>query len=64
MKKEFHIYSYHSYEQPYSGGEALFHFTKSESFFKIMEDLTLLLSSFEKLNDLNDGNIYNMGNEQ
>lgn len=50
----------HSYELPCRGDGALFHFTKEESFFKIMSDLTFKPSSFDKLNDLNEGNIHNL----
>ena len=35
----------------------LFHYTKFEKFKLIMEDLTLLPSSFERLNDMNEGNV-------
>lgn len=33
---------------------SLFHFTKAESLIKIIENMTLRLSSFDKLNDLNE----------
>ena len=61
IQTDFPMYLMHSYELPHRGDGLLFHFTKAESFFKIMEDMTLLPSSFEKLNDLNEGNIHNMG---
>lgn len=54
------IYLYGHEELPRRGDGALFHFTSFESFKKIMEDLTLLPSSFEKLNDMNEGNVHNM----
>lgn len=40
-------------EFPQKDDGTLFHFTSAESFFKILEDLTLKVSSFQKLNDLN-----------
>ena len=54
------IYLYHHEEMPYRGDGALFHFTKFESFLKILEDMTLLPSSFGNLNDMNEGNVNNM----
>ena len=54
------IYLYHHEELPYRGDGALFHFTKFESFLKILEDMTLLPSSFGNLNDMNEGNVNNM----
>ena len=53
-------YLYHNIELPERGDGALFHYTKFESFLKILEDLTLLPSSFGKLNDMNEGNVNNM----
>jgi hypothetical protein len=53
-------YLYHHLEFPHRGDGALFHFTKYESFLTILEDLTLLPSSFKKLNDMNEGNVSNM----
>lgn len=53
-------YLYHNAELPARGDDALFHYTKYESFMKILEDLTLLPSSFGNLNDLNEGNVNNM----
>ena len=53
------IYLYHHEELPYRGDGALFHFTKFESFLKILEDMTLLPSSFGNLNDMNEGNVNN-----
>ena len=53
-------YLYHNAELPERGDGALFHYTKFESFLKILEDLTLLPSSFGKLNDMNEGNVSNM----
>lgn len=61
LQTELPMYLIHSYELPHRGDGALFHFTKADSFFKILEDLTLLPSSFDNLNDLNEGNIHNMG---
>ena len=54
------IYLYHHEELPYRGDGALFHFTKFESFLKILEDMTLLPSSFGNLNVMNEGNVNNM----
>ena len=54
------MYLYHHEELPYRGDGALFHFTKFESFLKILEDMTLLPSSFGNLNDMNEGNVNNM----
>ena len=51
---------YHHEDLPYRGDGALFHFTKFESFLKILEDMTLLPSSFGNLNDMNEGNVNNM----
>lgn len=51
---------YGSYELPHRGDGALFHYTSLTSFKKILEDMTLLPSSFEKLNDMNEGNVHNM----
>ena len=42
------------------GDGALFHYTSFGSFKKILEDLTLLPSSFKRLNDMNEGNVRNM----
>lgn len=53
-------YLYYCEELPKRGDGALFHFTKFDSFLKILDDLTLLPSSFENLNDMNEGNINNM----
>lgn len=53
-------YLYHNAELPTRGDGALFHYTKYKSFMKILEDLTLLPSSFGNLNDLNEGNVNNM----
>lgn len=57
---ELPVYLYHHEEVPHRGDGALFHYTKYESFMKILEDLTLLPSSFGNLNDLNEGNVNNM----
>ena len=53
-------YLYKIEEPPHKGDGALFHFTSLSSFKKIIEDLTLLPSHFENLNDMNEGNIHNM----
>ena len=45
---------------PRQGDRELYHYTKFESFENIMKDLTLLPSSFEKLNDMNEGNVHNL----
>ena len=47
-------------ELPLRGDGALFHYTKMESFLKILDDMTLLPSSFGNLNDMNEGNVSNM----
>lgn len=54
-------YLYGSEELPHKGDGALFHYTSLNSFKMIMEDLTLKPSSFKTLNDLNEGNVHNMG---
>jgi len=53
-------YLYHNAECPTRGDGALYHFTKYGSFLKILEDMTLMPSSFGNLNDLNEGNVKNM----
>ena len=57
-------YLYGNEELPYKGDGVLFHYTKFEKFKLIMEDLTLLPSSFERLNDMNEGNVHNMNLSQ
>lgn len=57
---ELPAYLYWREEVPRKGDGALFHYTSLESFKKILEDLTLLPSSFERLNDMNEGNVHNM----
>lgn len=57
-------YLYGNEELPYKGDGALYHYTKFEKFKLIMEDLTLLPSSFERLNDMNEGNVHNMNLSQ
>lgn len=57
-------YLYWHEELPHKGNGALFHYTNLESFKKILEDLTLLPSSFERLNDMNEGNVHNMNLSQ
>ena len=57
---ELPVYLYHTEELPHRGDGALFHFTKWDNLKFIMDDLTLLPSSFGKLNDMNEGNVHNM----
>lgn len=57
---EFPVYLYNNVELPQRGDGALFHFTKWDNLKFIMNDLTLLPSSFGKLNDMNEGNVHNM----
>ena len=57
---ELPVYLYYNAELPHRGDGALFHYTKFSSFLKIMEDMTLLPSSFGNLNDMNEGNVSNM----
>lgn len=57
-------YLYGNEELPYKGDGVLFHYTKFEKFKLIMKDLTLLPSSFERLNDMNEGNVHNMNLSQ
>lgn len=45
---------------PRKGDEMLYHYTQFESFKNIMKDLTLKPSSFKNLNDMNEGNVYNL----
>lgn len=48
---------------PQKDENTLFHYTKADSFFKILEDMTLLPSRFDKLNDLNEANIFNLNQQ-
>lgn len=57
---ELPAYLYWNAELPRKDDGALFHYTNLESFKKILEDLTLLPSSFKRLNDMNEGNVRNM----
>lgn len=57
---ELPAYLYWNAELPRKGDGALFHYTSLGSFKKILEDLTLLPSSFKRLNDMNEGNVRNM----
>lgn len=57
-------YLYGTDEIPNRGDGALFHFTSFESFLEILNDLTLKPSSFEKINDLNEGNVSNMNMDE
>ena len=61
---ELPTYLYHNAELPHRGDGALFHYTKFSSFLKIMEDMTLLPSSFGNLNDMNEGNVSNMNSHR
>lgn len=54
------MYLYRNGEMPSRGDGALFHYTNWGSFKMIMKDLTLKPSSFERLNDMNEGNVHNM----
>ena len=58
--EELPIYLYHMQELPQREDGALFHFTTLDSFLNIIDDMTLLPSSFSKLNDMNEGNVNNM----
>lgn len=57
---ELPLYLYGGYELPHRGDGALFHYTSLKSFKTILKDMTFLPSSFEKLNDMNEGNVHNM----
>lgn len=46
------------YHKPNSIDGTLYHYTSAESFFKILEDMTLKPSSMSNLNDLNEGILY------
>lgn len=54
------MYLYYNNELPTCGDGALFHFTSWKNFQLIMNDLSLLPSSFGNLNDLNEANVNNM----
>ena len=60
ISTEMPVYLYYNAELPHRGDGALFHYTKFDSFLKILEDMTLLPSSFGRLNDMNEGNVSNM----
>lgn len=51
------LYLYGSYEVPSPDDGALFHYTKFESFLKIIETMTLRSSALCKMNDLNEANL-------
>ena len=53
-------YLYGSYEWQSPNDGALFHYTKLESFLKIIETMTLRSSPLCKMNDLNEANIDNL----
>lgn len=47
--------------EPYFYGDGtLYHFTKASSFFKILNSMSLKVSRFDKLNDLNEANLHNL----
>jgi hypothetical protein len=48
------MYLYGSYSLPSLDDKFLYHFTTAESLMKILENMTLKMSSFENLNDLNE----------
>lgn len=48
------MYLYGSYSLPSLDDKFLYHFTTAESLIKILEKMTLKMSSFETLNDLNE----------
>lgn len=52
------VYFYDSYAPSLDDG-ILYHFTSADSFFKILETMTLKSSDFSKLNDLNESNLRN-----
>lgn len=54
------MYLYYNNELPSRGDGTLFHFTSWKNFQLIMNDLSLLPSSFGNLNDLNEANVNNM----
>jgi Protein of unknown function (DUF2971). len=60
VKTKYPVYLYGNTELPHRGDGALFHYTTLNNFLTILEDLTLLPSSFGKLNDMNEGNVSNM----
>ena len=60
IKTKHPFYLYDNAELPLRGDGSLFHYTTLKSFLTILEDLTLLPSSFGKLNDMNEGNVNNM----
>lgn len=46
-------------KEPSLDDDVLYHFTTADSFFKILESMSLKSSDFSKLNDLNEGNLRN-----
>ena len=60
LKTKYPVYLYGNAELPRRGDGALFHYTSLKNFLTILEDMTLLPSSFGKLNDMNEGNVNNM----
>lgn len=60
LQTELPTYLYYHEMLPQRGDGALFHFTKLDAFLKILEDMTLLPSTFGNLNDMNEGNVNNM----
>ena len=45
--------------EPSLDDDILYHFTTADSFFKILESMSLKSSDFSRLNDLNEGNLRN-----
>lgn len=54
---EYPLYLYGSYEMQSPEDGALFHYTKFESFLKIIETMTLRSSPLCRMNDLNEANL-------
>lgn len=57
---ELPVYLYGTNMWPERGDGALYHFTKFDSFLKILESMSLKLSSYKNLNDLNEANVANL----
>ena len=62
--KELPTYLYGTNEIPRRGDGALFHYTRLEKLLEILKDLSLQPSSFEKLNDLNEGKVSNINMDE
>lgn len=58
------VLTYDNTDLPIAGDSALFHYTKAENFWLILENLSLRPSLFPKANDLNEANLidYNINN--